>query len=190
MNYECISRADRMNEQVIQLLKKTGCKRIWIGAESGSQKVIDAMDRRVDVMHVREMIRLSRKYGIEAGTFIMLGYPGETQSDIQETITHLKESNPDQFTITIAYPIKGTDLYNEVEELQINAPEWRISTDRDRDFKRSYSRKYYDFAVKHVVNEVHLHKTKLKGRLLSSDGFKYLIKSRIARAAMDFHRIF
>ena len=59
--YECISRADRMNERVIQQLKESGCFRIWIGAESGSQKVIELMDRRVDVTQVRQMIQLSKK---------------------------------------------------------------------------------------------------------------------------------
>jgi tRNA A37 methylthiotransferase MiaB len=58
------------------------------------------MDRRVDVGQVRDMIKLSKKYAIEAGTFIMLGYPGETEDDIEETIHHLKDSNPDHsFTI-------------------------------------------------------------------------------------------
>ena len=113
--YECITRADRMNEEVIRILKETGCFRVWIGAESGSQKVIDLMDRRVDVNQVRSMIQLTKQHGIEAGTFIMLGYPGETEEDIEETIQHLKESDPDLFTITVAYPIKGTELYQEVE---------------------------------------------------------------------------
>ena len=72
----------------------------------------------------------------------MLGYPGETEEDIKETVKHLKESNPDYFTITIAYPIKGTSLYQEVEALQTKTLDWNQTTDRDRDFKRAYSRKY------------------------------------------------
>jgi radical SAM superfamily enzyme YgiQ (UPF0313 family) len=120
--YEIITRADRMNEEVIDLLKASGCFRVWIGAESGSQKIIDAMDRRVDVAVVRQMIQLSQKKGIQAGTFIMLGYPGETTADINETIHHLKVSNPDLYTITIAYPIKGTPLYQEVEADLLQVP--------------------------------------------------------------------
>jgi len=80
--FECITRADRMNADVVTWLKEAGCFRIWIGAESGSQKVIDLMDRRVDVNQVRRMIQLSNSKGIETGTFIMLGYPGETEEDI------------------------------------------------------------------------------------------------------------
>ncbi len=139
--YECITRADRLNEEIIQMLKETGCFRVWIGAESGSQKVIDLMDRRVDVNQVRDMIKLTKKHGIEAGTFIMLGYPGETEEDIEETIHHLKESNPDHFTITVAYPIKGTELYQEIEALQTAELDWSTSTDRQVDFKRTYSQK-------------------------------------------------
>lgn len=161
--YECITRADRMSEDVIDLLKETGCFRVWIGAESGSQKVIDLMDRRVDVNKVRDMIRLAETKGIEAGTFIMLGYPGETREDIDETIHHLKSANPTHFTITVAYPIKGTELFQEVENQQTHVIDWEAATDRDRDFKRTYPRRYYDFAVRYVVNEVNFFKEKQKG---------------------------
>ena len=95
VKYECITRSDRMNDNIISMLKESGCYRVWIGAESGSQTVIDRMDRRVNVNQVREMISLSKKYGIETGTFIMLGYPGETEMDIEATIQHLINSNPD-----------------------------------------------------------------------------------------------
>jgi len=158
ISYECITRADRMNETVIHQLKESGCFRVWIGAESGSQKVIDLMDRRVEVGQVREMIRLSRSKGLEAGTFIMVGYPGETKEDIYETLHHLKTSNPDHFTITIAYPIKGTPLYEEVEDRFINAPDFSNSTDRDIDFRRTYSKAYYQRAIQMINSEMLLHR--------------------------------
>lgn len=186
--YECITRADRMNEEVVKTLKETGCFRVWIGAESGSQKVIDLMDRRVDVNQVRDMIRLTKRYGIESGTFIMLGYPGETEEDIEETIHHLKESDPDYFTITVAYPIKGTELYQEVEALQTKNLEWTKSTDRDVDFKRTYSRRYYDFAVKWVINEVNYYKTKRKAMALIPST-KLKVKSLFARTGMWWTRL-
>jgi anaerobic magnesium-protoporphyrin IX monomethyl ester cyclase len=173
--YECITRADRMSEEVIAMLRETGCFRVWIGAESGSQKVIDLMERRVDVNQVRHMIQLSKKHGIESGTFIMLGYPGETEDDIEETIEHLKESNPDHFTITVAYPIKGTALYEEIEAHQTTSLDWASSTDRQIDFKRSYSRKYYDYAVKRVINEVNYYKLGTEQKLLKRSRLKIRI---------------
>jgi anaerobic magnesium-protoporphyrin IX monomethyl ester cyclase len=183
--YECITRADRMNEEVITLLKETGCFRVWIGAESGSQKVIDLMDRRVDVNQVRDMIKLTRKHGIEAGTFIMLGYPGETEKDIEETIHHLKQSNPDHFTITVAYPIRGTELYQEIEATQTTQLDWATSTDRQIDFKRTYSRRYYDFAVKRVINEVNY--SKHANGFPNATASKLKIKSILAKLAMRWY---
>ncbi len=185
--YECITRADRLNEEVILMLKETGCFRVWIGAESGSQKVIDLMDRRVDVNQVREMIQLTRKHGVEAGTFIMLGYPGETEEDIEETIRHLKASNPDYFTITVAYPIKGTELYQEIEAIQTTKLEWSTSTDRQVDFKRTYSRKYYDYAVKRVINEVNYFKARSKRTSIGA-AVKLKAKSFIAKIGMQLYR--
>lgn len=158
MPFECITRADRLNEEAIQNLKRSGCFRVWIGAESGSQKIIDLMDRRVEVQQVRDMIQLAKKHGLQAGTFIMVGYPGETKEDIFETVKHLKSSDPDLFTITVAYPIKGTPLYAEVEDRFIAPLPWESSTDRDIDFKRTYNRRYYDYAIRMINNEVGYHK--------------------------------
>jgi anaerobic magnesium-protoporphyrin IX monomethyl ester cyclase len=156
--FECITRADRMNEEVIINLKKSGCFRVWIGAESGSQKVIDLMDRRVEVEQVQQMIQLARKHGMQAGTFIMVGYPGETKEDIYATVQHLKNADPDLFTITVAYPIKGTPLYAEVEDRFVTSLPWESSTDRDIDFTRTYNRKYYDYAIQMINYEVNYHK--------------------------------
>ncbi|WP_242085154.1 B12-binding domain-containing radical SAM protein [Aestuariivivens sediminis] len=164
--FEIITRAERLNERVLKQLKDIGCFRIWIGAESGSQTVIDAMDRRVEIETVKQMIQKTNAFGMETGTFIMLGYPGETEADIKETIQYLKEANPTHYTITVAYPIKGTSLYEDIEDHIIHQPHWETSTDRQIDFKRTYRRKYYDYAVKKVINEVEFERTKTFSRAL------------------------
>lgn len=177
--YEIITRADRLNEDIIKILKETGCFRVWIGAESGSQKIIDAMDRRVNVKEVREMIIKTKAYGIEAGTFIMLGYPGENKADIKETIRHLKISDPSYYTVTLAYPIKGTPLHNEVNETIEANGAWNKISDRDYDFKRAHSKKFYQYAIRWVYNEVNFSK---------STGFvnklKFKTKSILAQSLM------
>ena len=119
------------------------------------------MDRRVDVSVVKEAIQKTNALGIETGTFIMVGYPGEDEDDINESIRYLKAANPTHFTITVAYPIKGTSLYNEIEDKITTQPNWNTSTDRDIDFKRTYSRKFYDYAVRRIVNEVNYNKERL-----------------------------
>ena len=187
--FECITRAERLNDEVLQLLKEAGCYRIWIGAESGSQKIIDAMDRRVDVDVVKTAIQKTNAIGIETGTFIMVGYPGENEEDINQTVAYLKDANPTHFTITVAYPIKGTSLYNDIEDQITVQPEWETSTDRDIDFTRTYHRKFYDYAVKHVINEVHFHKELLKGENKNlKSSLKFKTKSVFAQTAMKVYK--
>jgi anaerobic magnesium-protoporphyrin IX monomethyl ester cyclase len=187
--FECITRAERLNDDILKLLKEAGCYRIWIGAESGSQKIIDAMDRRVDVNVVKEAIQKTNALGMETGTFIMVGYPGETLDDITATTTYLKEANPTHFTITKTYPIKGTSLYNEIEKDITIQPNWETSTDRDIDFKRTYNTKFYDLAIRHIVNEVNYNKEQLKGKdknIMTSAKLK--TKSVLAKTAMQFYK--
>lgn len=188
--FECITRAERLNDEVLQLLKEAGCYRIWIGAESGSQKIIDAMDRRVDVDVVKNAIQKTNALGMETGTFIMIGYPGENEGDINKTIRYLKEANPTHFTITVAYPIKGTSLYNEIEDKITVQPHWETSTDRDIDFKRTYSRKFYDYAVRRIVNEVNYFKKKTSKNSHSNfDFLKLKLKSIGAFFVMKCYKL-
>ncbi|MDH7448058.1 B12-binding domain-containing radical SAM protein [Aquimarina sp. 2201CG14-23] len=187
--FECITRAERLNDEVLQQLKEAGCYRIWIGAESGSQKIVDAMDRRVKVETVRDAIQKTNELGMETGTFIMVGYPGEDEQDIQQTITYLKAANPTHFTITVAYPIKGTSLYNEIENDITIQPDWNTSTDRDIDFKRTYHRKYYDFAVRRIVNEVNYFKKKTSANAYSISTLKLKLKSILAFFAMKYYKL-
>ncbi len=184
VSYEIITRSDRVNEEVLQLLQQSGCFRVWIGAESGSQKIIDAMDRRVQVQQVRETIKLVKKYGMEAGTFIMLGYPGEDESDIKETLHHLKYSDPDHYTITVAYPIKGTPLYGEVENIFTEDLPWETTTDRDIDFKRTYKRSYYNHALRWINLEMLYHQKKK-----NVGSFLIKFKAMKARSMMWLNRI-
>lgn len=196
IDFEIISRAERLNEHILQLLKEMGCFRIWIGAESGSQEVIDKMRRSVSVNEVREKIRLTQQMGIEAGTFIMVGYPGEKHEDILETAHHLKVAPPNQFTVTEAYPIKGTELYQEVEPMITEKPNWETSTDREIKFERPYSQRYYTMAVRYIYNtwkasfslkeqnrKEHLvFKMKAIAALIYMKALKYAPKTRDSRA--------
>ena len=90
--FECISRADRLNEEMVDLLAELGCFRIWIGSESGSQRILDAMERGVQVEQVQKAVELCRSRGIQSGMFLMWGYEGEELQDIEATIEHVKRS--------------------------------------------------------------------------------------------------
>jgi radical SAM superfamily enzyme YgiQ (UPF0313 family) len=135
-----------------------GCFRLWIGSESGSQRVLDAMDRKVKVEAVQAATALLRRHGIETGMFIMLGYEGEEHSDLEATIDHLKKADPDIFLTTVAYPIKGTPYYREVEDRLVATKDWPVRTERDWVVKGRHSRRYYRFANRWMVGSVGLHR--------------------------------
>lgn len=156
--FECICRADRMNEDIVRTLKEMGCFRVWIGSESGSQRLLDAMQRGVKAEQVQAMTRLAKKFGIETGMFLMWGFGDENENDIAQTIEHVKKANPDTFLTTVAYPIKGTTYY-ESEAAQariVEASGWVESSDRDYKIKGRHSRRYYNFVNRRLQNEVQL----------------------------------
>jgi radical SAM superfamily enzyme YgiQ (UPF0313 family) len=182
--FECISRADRLNEEVVKTLAEMGCYRLWNGSESGSQRVLDAMQRKVKVMDVQEKTHLLKQYGIETGMFIMLGYEGETIQDLEETVEHLKISNPDIFLTTVAYPIKGTHYYAEVESRVLADKGWAERSDRDLTVAGRYSRRFYSFATRWMVNEVALNRAKVKGGVPLKRRLKMAASAKIGRVGM------
>ncbi len=157
--FECISRADRLSEDILKKMKELGSFRIWFGAESGSQKILDAMQRKVTVEQITIQTKIAQKYGIEIGFFIMIGYPNEKILDIERTVEMLKKASPNTFLTTVAYPIKGTPFYEEVEDkIYTQEENWEENSDRNLKFKRDYSEKFYRFANSYVLNEVENYK--------------------------------
>jgi anaerobic magnesium-protoporphyrin IX monomethyl ester cyclase len=182
--FECISRADRLDEDVIKALAEMGCFRLWNGSESGSQRVLDAMLRKVQVEDVQAKTRLLQQYGIQAGMFIMLGYDGEEIEDIEATVDHLKKSNPDVFLTTVAYPIKGTKYYAKVESDVLTGKSWDARSDRDLTVAGRYSRRFYSFATRWMVSEVALHRARTTGGASMLRQMKLLANAKVGRLGM------
>jgi len=158
--FECISRADRLNEEVADILAGLGCFRLWIGSESGSQRILDRMERGVTVKQVQDAVALCRQRGIETGMFLMWGYEGEEPEDIESTIQHVKTANPDVFFTTVAYPIKGTPYFAEVADRVENPNSWQTSSDRQARIRGRHSRRYYGLADQLLKTEVELERLK------------------------------
>jgi anaerobic magnesium-protoporphyrin IX monomethyl ester cyclase len=154
--FECISRADRLNPEAADLLAELGCFRLWIGSESGSQRILDAMDRGVTVEQVRSAVSLCKQRNIQTGMFLMWGYEGEELQDIEATIEHVKRTDPDIFFTTVSYPIKGTPYYERVAKSLVQLKPWNISSDREIAVRGRHSTKFYEFADRLLQNEVKL----------------------------------
>jgi len=154
--FECISRADRLTPQVVETLAEIGCFRVWIGSESGSQRILDAMERGVSAEEVRSAVAMCKSRGIKTGMFLMWGYEGEELGDIEATIEHVKRTDPDIFFTTVAYPIKGTPYFAEVADRVENLKAWNVGSDREVRIRNRHSRQFYSFADKLLRSEVEL----------------------------------
>jgi anaerobic magnesium-protoporphyrin IX monomethyl ester cyclase len=154
--FECISRADRLNPEMLDLLAELGCFRIWIGSESGSQRILDSMDRGVKIEQVQQAVAMSRERGIQSGMFLMWGYEGEELEDIEATIKHVSISKPDIFFTTVSYPIKGTPYYKKVSDRLVQLQPWGKTSDREIKIKGRHSQKFYSYADKLLREEVQL----------------------------------
>ena len=153
--FETITRADRLqNEGAVKLLQELGCYRIWIGSESGSQKILDAMQRGVTVEQVRRACRLAQAPASRSGMFLMWGYEGEELDDIAATVEHVKASNPDIFFTTVSYPIKGTGYFDKVRERVSMPIDWAEGSDRDYVVDGRHGRDYYRLADQWLRSEV------------------------------------
>jgi anaerobic magnesium-protoporphyrin IX monomethyl ester cyclase len=141
--FECLSRVDLIDRELLGWLQEAGCVRISFGAESGSQRVLDAMTKGTKVDQILRAARLCHEMGIEVYFYIMVGYPGETWADIQLTAKLLRETMPDEFSSTIAYPLPGTLFYDQVRERLAQAADWRYTAENRLLYRGQFNTRFY-----------------------------------------------
>jgi len=131
--FETISRADRLTPEVVAALADLRCFRLWVGAESGSQRLLDNMKRGVTRGQVQAAVTMLRDAGIQTGMFFMWGFRGEAFGDVLDTVSLAAACRPETVLTTIAYPIKGTAFYHELATAGIigATPAFDTGTDRD-----------------------------------------------------------
>jgi anaerobic magnesium-protoporphyrin IX monomethyl ester cyclase len=137
------SRADLMSAETVESLKRAGCAEVWMGVESGSQRVLDAMDKGLRVAEVEAARERLGDAGIRACYFLQFGYPGEYWEDIQKTIELVRNTRPDDIGVSFSYPLPGTAFFERVQE-QIGAKSnWTDSDDLCLMFKAAYKDEFY-----------------------------------------------
>lgn len=165
------SRVDLLQEENVKALKKAGCQTVWVGAESGSQKILDAMDKNTQVEQIYEANRILKKYGIEVCFFIQFGYLGETYEDIEKTFKMIRECKPDQIGISVSYPLPGTKFYEMVKEQLGEKQNWEHSQDLEMMFSGTYSSEFYRVLYDVVHSDFRMRKylEEVKGRPFSTE---------------------
>jgi radical SAM superfamily enzyme YgiQ (UPF0313 family) len=144
IKFKIQSRVDLLlHDNQLKALADSGCDTIWVGAESGSQKILDAMEKGTKVEQIYEATELMKKNGIKPAFFLQFGYPGETIDDINLTIKMLNDLLPEDIGISISYPLPGTKFYDNVKEQLKQKANWTDSDDLSLMFNNAYSPAFY-----------------------------------------------
>jgi anaerobic magnesium-protoporphyrin IX monomethyl ester cyclase len=141
--FKCLMRADLVTEKTASALAQAGCKTVWLGAESGSQKILDAMDKGDKVEDIYRAAKLLQANGIEVGFFLQFGYPGETWNDVQMTLKMVRECAPDDIGISVSYPLPGTKFYERVKLELGEKQNWVDSEDLAMLYRGPFPTEFY-----------------------------------------------
>ncbi|PQJ79342.1 B12-binding domain-containing radical SAM protein [Polaribacter porphyrae] len=154
ISYYIQSRADLLlKEDTIDALAESGLEEVWIGAESGSQKILDAMDKGTTVDQIYTATKLLKEKNVRIAFFIQFGYLTENKEDINKTIAMIQELVPDNIGVSISYPLPGTKFYDKVkDDLKLKA-NWTDSDDLDMMFQGTFSSKFYKKLQRFVHKE-------------------------------------
>ena len=146
------TRADLVSERMAVALRDAGCREAWIGAESGSQRVLDAMNKGTTVAEIRVARERLKSVGVRVGFFIQLGYMDEDLTDIIATRELLDAARPDEIGVSVSYPLPGTKFYELVKAQLGGKTRWNESNDLDMMFQGTYTSDFYR-AVRNLLHD-------------------------------------
>jgi anaerobic magnesium-protoporphyrin IX monomethyl ester cyclase len=153
IRYKIQSRVDLLlQEDTVEALAQSGAETVWVGAESGSQKILDAMDKGTSVDQIKKATALLKTHGIKTGFFLQFGYLGETKKDIQATLDMVLKLIPDEIGISVSYPLPGTMFYEKVKTQLHEKKNWTDSDDLAMMFQGTYGSAFYKVLHRYVHN--------------------------------------
>ncbi len=142
--FKCLSRADLLiRPGEVEALSRLGAQTVWMGAESGSQKILDAMDKGTRIEQIHEATRRLKDAGIRVGFFLQFGYPGETLEDIERTIQLVRDCDPEDIGVSVSYPMPGTRFYDAVREQLGEKQNWQDSQDLAMLYRGPFPTEFY-----------------------------------------------
>ena len=153
-------------------MERAGCREVWMGAESGSQRILNAMDKgmRVEsIYHARENLR---RHGIRACYFLQFGYPGETWAEIEKTIALVRDTRPDDIGVSVSYPLPGTAFHRMVSSQLGPKENWSDSDDLDMMFQGAFTTDFYRALADALHAEVRT------GRAAAEDAWLHVLDLR------------
>jgi len=170
LKYKIQSRADLLlQENYVRALAQSGCDNVWMGAESGSQKVLDAMDKGILVKQIYEATQLLKTYHIKPSFFIQFGYPGELKKDILLTVKMINELLPHEIGISVSYPLPGTTFHERVKSELQKKSNWTDSDEMALMFSNTFKPEFY--------KKLHSYVHKSYRKQIAINNFKRLVRN-------------
>ncbi|HWQ12070.1 MAG TPA: radical SAM protein [Roseiflexaceae bacterium] len=167
--FKCLSRVDLLcRPGEVEGLRRAGCRIVWVGAESGAQAVLDAMEKGTKVEQIYEATRRLHAAGVQVGFFLQFGYPGETRADIERTLQMVRDCRPDDIGMSVSYPLPGTPFYERVRDQLGVQQNWQDSSDLAMLYHGPFSTAFY--RQLHVVLHREFRARKAWRELLRRDG--------------------
>ncbi|HSN76745.1 MAG TPA: radical SAM protein [Anaerolineae bacterium] len=158
--FKCLSRVDLLlRPGEIDALRRAGAQIVWVGAESGSQKILDAMEKGTTVEQIYEASRRLHAAGIQVAFFLQFGYPGETRADIELTLQMVRDCQPDDIGMSVSYPLPGTPFYERVRNELGAKQNWQDSSDLAMLYQGPYATEFYRQLHAVLHKEFRAHKT-------------------------------
>lgn len=127
ISWSCLSRVDKVTEEIVKVMKNAGCSKVYFGIESGNDHVLNLMNKKIDVATVRNGVGVFNNNGIDCAGFFIVGYPGETISTIEETFEFALSLGLDEISFNVPYPLPGSKLYARVSG--ISEDDWTIENE-------------------------------------------------------------
>jgi len=164
IRFKCLNRPDLLlRDGVVDAMRRAGCEVVWMGAESGSQRVLDAMEKGITVAQIRQASHLLHASGIRFALFVQFGYPGESREDIEATLQMLRDCEPDDVGMSVSYPLPGTPFHERVREQLGDVRHWVDSDDLAMLYKGPFTTEFYR-QLHHVLHTEH--RARRRGREL------------------------
>ena len=181
--FKCLLRADQVTADVARALRDAHCQIAWIGAESGSQRILDAMEKGTRVEQIADATRLLHEAGVDVGFFLQFGYPGETREDIDRTLEMVRSCAPDDIGVSVSYPLPGTTFYQRVQAQLGQKQNWVDSNDLAMMYHATYVPDFY--RALHALVHAQFRAEKSKGLVASGVIRPWSLGRRHARAAAN-----
>jgi anaerobic magnesium-protoporphyrin IX monomethyl ester cyclase len=181
--FKCLQRADLVTEKTAAALERAGCRTVWVGAESGSQRILDAMEKGDKVEDIYNAARLLHEHSIEVGFFLQFGYPGETWQDVQKTLKMVRECAPDDIGISVSYPLPGTKFFERVKMELGDKQNWVDSEDLAMLYHGPFPTEFYRILHGRVHYEFRMR------RAWRKRNWKHILKTPVYLAGMTFSNL-